>query len=255
MKTTVGKHGGRKQIHQWLPKNDSQNIVVIGAGWHGSEVYSYLLDLMAQNGSIHLVGFIDEHKPHGAWRGTEILGNFDDLKSLLRRHTDIPFCYITATGDNRVRQQFVQKIESLSMHNLIAWTLRHPRSIVGYNVEVGEGTCLAPGSIITTHARIGKHCILNVNASVSHDCVIGDFVNINPGAVVCGNVNVGEGCYIGAGATIIDKVSIGDWSTIGAGAVVIHDIPPYVTAVGVPARVIKENRLGEEEGEEGSKGE
>jgi len=94
-----------------------------------------------------------------------------------------------------------------------------------------------------------------VNTSVSHDCVIGDFVNINPGAVVCGNVNVGEGCYIGAGATIIDKVSIGDWSTIGAGAVVIHDIPPYVTAVGVPARVIQENRLGEEEGEEGSKGE
>jgi len=34
-------------------------------------------------------------------------------------------------------------------------------------------------------------------------------------------------------------ITIGAWATIGAGGVVIQDIPPYVTAVGVPAKVIK----------------
>jgi acetyltransferase EpsM len=68
-------------------------------------------------------------------------------------------------------------------------------------------------------------------------------VNINPGVTVCGDVRIGEGSYIGAGATIKDKVSIGQWSVIGAGAVVISDIPPHVTAIGVPARVIKDHEV------------
>src|SRR5436853_318582 len=84
--------------------------------------------------------------------------------------------------------------------------------IVGSDVEIGEGTCLAPGVIVTTRTTIGRHCILNIHSSVSHDCVFDDYVNINPGATVCGNVCIGEGSYIGAGATIKDKVSIGEWS-------------------------------------------
>jgi acetyltransferase-like isoleucine patch superfamily enzyme len=73
--------------------------------------------------------------------------------------------------------------------------------------------------------------------------VIGDFANINPGATVCGWVTIGEGAYIGAGAVIKDRVSIGAWSTIGAGAVVVRDIPPNVTAVGVPARITKRHHF------------
>jgi acetyltransferase EpsM len=70
--------------------------------------------------------------------------------------------------------------------------------------------------------------------------VVGDFVNLNPGAAAAGSTRLGEGCYIGAGATVIDKVSVGDWTIVGAGAAVVRDLPPNVTAVGVPARVIKQ---------------
>lgn len=219
-----------------------RRVVIIGAGGHGRELISYIRDLNDQGEHIELVGFIDEHKPRASWEAAEILGDFDDLESLLKQHADSVFHYITAVGDNRVRRQFVARVERFGQQRVTPWTLRHPEAILGNTVEIGVGTCLAPGSIITTRVQLGKHCILNVNASISHDCVIGDFVNINPGAVICGNVHVGEGCYIGAGATIIDKVSIGEWAVIGAGAVVVDDIPPYVTAVGVPARVIKRER-------------
>ncbi len=219
-------------------------VVIIGAGGHGSEVRCYIEDLAAQGEPIRLVGFVDEGKPPGPWRGAEILGNFEDLGRFLRLRGERALHYITAVGDNETRQRLVRKMESVA-GNVAAWTLRHPTGIVGHDVEIGEGSCLAPGSIVTTRVRIGKHCIVNVNASVSHDCTIGDFVNINPGAVICGNVRIGEGCYIGAGATVIDGVSIGDWTLVGAGAVVIDDLPPGVTAVGVPARAIKENRPGE----------
>lgn len=218
-----------------------QKVIIIGAGRQASELYSYVRDLVAQGEKIHLVGCIDEKKPAGAWEGMEILGDFRALEDFLCLHQSSKFHYITATGDNQLRQQFVQKIEHLNVKNLMPWTLRHPGAVVGHDNEIGAGTCLAPGSIITTHAQIGKHCILNVNASISHDCVLGDFVNINPGTVICGDVKIGRGCYIGAAATIIDKVSIGDWTVIGAGAVVIEDLPSNVTALGVPAQIIKKN--------------
>jgi len=44
---------------------------------------------------------------------------------------------------------------------------------------------------------------------------------------------------IGCGACVLGSVTVGHDSQIGANAVVVADIPPYSTAVGVPARVIK----------------
>jgi serine O-acetyltransferase len=44
---------------------------------------------------------------------------------------------------------------------------------------------------------------------------------------------------IGCGACVLGAVTVGHDSLIGANAVVVTDIPPYATAVGIPARVIK----------------
>jgi sugar O-acyltransferase (sialic acid O-acetyltransferase NeuD family) len=217
----------------------AQQLLIVGAGGHGKEVISYVRDLAPSGTDLPLAGLIDENKPPGPFSGSVILGGFGALELLLREHPRTDFRFITAVGDNPVRRELVAKICRLGASNLAPWTLRHPRAVMGDEVEIGHGTCLAPGSIVTTHVKIGEHCILNLNASVSHDTIVGSFANINPGAVISGNVVIGEGCYIGAGATVIDKVSIGEWTVIGAGAVVVDDIPPCVTAVGVPARVIK----------------
>ena len=225
-------------MEQWVAE-DMIPIFVIGAGGHGSELASYIRDLCESGANLRLLGFIDENKDLGPWCGTEILGNLRDCATLVRQQPEVLFHYLTAVGDNQVRRHLAQAVAALGVPNMQAWTLRHPRATIGQEVTIGEGTCLAPGSIVTTQVRLGDHCILNVNASISHDCQVGDFVNINPGAVVCGNVKIGTGCYIGAGATIIDKVSIGAWTVIGAGATVIDDVPAGVTAVGAPARIVK----------------
>jgi len=216
-------------------------LVIIGAGGHGREILLYARDLVAAGAPIRVVGFLDEGKPRGQLGESEILGGFGELEALFERSAGVLLEYITAIGDNRARKDCVGKIERFEGRNVVPWTLRHPRAIVGGDVSIGAGTCLAPGTVLTTNVRVGKHCIVNVNASISHDSVVGDFSNINPGVVVAGDVVIGEGCYIGAGATVIDKVSIGAWTTVGAGAVVIEDLPPHVTAVGVPARIIREN--------------
>lgn len=223
-----------------VSSKDTQRVIIIGAGGHGKELQSYLMDLQRLGEPISFLGFVDDNRPAGQWNNSQILGDLSQLKELMLTEPEEQYSYITAVGDNDVRRRLVSRIGS-TLPQLKPWTLKHPASVIGHNNQIGEGTCLAPGSIVTTNASIGAHCILNVNASVSHDAVVGDFTNINPGAVVAGNVEVGTGAYIGAGATLIHKVKVGEWSVIGAGAVVINDIPPYSTAVGVPARVIKQN--------------
>jgi sugar O-acyltransferase (sialic acid O-acetyltransferase NeuD family) len=222
--------------------HDIPEIVILAAGGHAAEVYSYLADLELTGTPVRLLGLIDDGKPAGAWEGSCILGGFDALAGLLAARAGTPLGYLTAVGSNPLRRRLVARAEQAAAGRpLFPWTLRHPTALVGRRVEIGEGTLLAPGSLITTRSRVGRHCILNVKVSVSHDCTVGDFVNLNPGVTICGKVHIGEGASIGAGATVIDGVSIGAWSIVGGGAVVIRDIPSNVTAVGVPARIIKQH--------------
>jgi acetyltransferase EpsM len=215
-------------------------LVVVGAGWHGRELFSYIRDVIREGWDGEFIGYLDDaavSDQHSQEPG--ILGKLDRFLTCPDEFFD-GLEYLTAFGNNATRQTVVDRLNAMYGGRLAARTLVHPASYVGYQVQIGEGSCLAPGAIATRTIRIGKHCILNVKASVSHDCVVGDFVNVNPGATICGNVSLGEGAYIGAGATVKDKVSIGAWSVIGAGATVIDDIPPNVTATGTPARIINQ---------------
>ncbi len=217
-------------------KSADSRVIVIGAGGHGSEINAYMRDLVDAGWRGEFLGFVDDTKPAGSDRGMELLGGLDELAG--RSDALQGVRYLTAIGDNLKRRGLVCRIEALFGGQLMPWTLIHPSAVVGRS-EIGEGTLLAVGSVVTSRTRIGRHCILNVKASVSHDCVVGDFVNLNPGVTVCGHCRIGDLAYIGAGATVIDRIHIGEGAIIGAGAVVIRDIPPNVTAVGVPARVIK----------------
>jgi sugar O-acyltransferase (sialic acid O-acetyltransferase NeuD family) len=212
-------------------------LVVLGAGGHDREVSSYLVDL--GDSSPRLLGYVDQHVPSGVHGGLTVLGDFEALRRLLDEQPDRLIGYITAAGDNGARRALVRHAENLRAPGLVPWSLRHPTAQVGLDVEIGAGTCIAPGAILTTRVRVGRHCIVNVRASLSHDTTVGDFTNINPGVVICGQVRIGDDCSIGAGSTIIDHVTIGDNVLIGAGAVVVSDIPSDSVAVGVPARVIK----------------
>ncbi|HBY62988.1 MAG TPA: hypothetical protein DEH78_24455 [Solibacterales bacterium] len=223
--------------------SDLRELVIVGAGGHGREIASYLQDGVAERARLRLLGFIDEALTPGWVNGLEVLGGLDRLVDLAAaRPAEEPLLYIVAVGGSSDRRRLVARLSQCAPR-LAPWTLRHGSAVVGAEVEIGEGTCLAPMSIVTTRVRIGRHSILNVRASVSHDCVVGEFVDLNPGAVVCGQVNIGDGCYIGAGATVIDHITIGPGTIVGAGAVVTRDLPGGVTAVGVPARIIKHHQV------------
>lgn len=141
-----------------------------------------------------------------------------------------------AVGSNRLRARLSGELRAFGIA-LPAAVSRH--AIVSPRATVGDGALVMPGAIINADARIGEGAIINTGATVDHDCSIGRFAHVAPGVNLAGSVSLGEGAVCGIGSCALANLSIGDWAVIGAGGAVIEDVPPGVTAVGVPVRLLQ----------------
>ena len=72
-------------------------------------------------------------------------------------------------------------------------------------MEIGEGTIICAGSIITTNVIIGDHVIVNLDCTIGHDDIIRDFATLYPSVNVSGNVIIEPCVEIGTG-TQRDKI-------------------------------------------------
>ncbi|MEO0034021.1 MAG: hypothetical protein RLZZ501_44, partial [Pseudomonadota bacterium] len=55
-----------------------------------------------------------------------------------------------------------------------------------------------------------------------------------------------DGVIVGSGAQVLGPVTVGQGARIGANAVVLTDVPPGVTMVGIPARMVMRRAKGAE---------
>ncbi|MBI3548194.1 MAG: acetyltransferase [Elusimicrobia bacterium] len=214
-----------------------RRIAIVGAGGHGREVADVLRHAARAGEALSIEGFIDENESlHGREiEGLPALGGWEWFDRPARREVQV----VCAVGAPNICRKLVLRARALGLSFGDAIS---PLACVSPGAKLGAGITLFPHAVVGVGARLGNHCILNLGASVSHDSVVGDFTILNPGARLAGNVMVGEGCNIGMQSSVIQGRTVGAWTTIGAGAAVVRDIPPGVTAVGVPARPLAVRR-------------
>ena len=201
-------------------------IAIIGAGGHGKVVLDAVL-----SAGVHVVaGIVDDNAKLLGTRlfGISISESIEDLSNVEG--------YIVAIGDNRVRRE---KYNLYLQAGYTPVTIIHPSAVISPSVHIGEGTVVLANVVINPDATIGDNAVLYTSCTVDHECNISDHSYISPGCNICGRVRVGTGVMLGAGAVVLPGLSIGEWSIVGAGAVVTADLPGNVTAVGVPARIIR----------------
>ncbi len=204
-------------------------IIVIGNGGHSKVVK----DIIRATGRYNLYAILDDMVNERTTKE----GIVYDTTEYIHQLNVEKYYFIVAIGDNQIRKKLVGKITSIGGSFA---TLIHPSAIISETSSINEGTVVMPNVVVNGGSTIKSHCIINTNSTVEHDNYLGEFVHVSPSAVLAGGVSVDKNTHIGSGAVVIPGMHVGSHCTIGAGAVVTKDIPNNATAVGVPAKIIKE---------------
>lgn len=216
------------------------DIVIYGAGGFGREVLQIIRDInsASKNPIWNPVGFLvdQEYVKDDLVNGLPILGSADWLKD----NCDAKI--VVALGSPSLRRRVSEKLERIA-GNCFA-TIIHPRAWIGEFVQIETGSIICAGTLITTNIQIGRHVHVNIGSTIGHDAVLCEYSTLNPSVNISGNVRIGAGCEIGTGSILIPHSNIDEWSIIGAGSVVTKSLPANITAVGAPAKVIKQRESG-----------
>jgi sugar O-acyltransferase (sialic acid O-acetyltransferase NeuD family) len=205
-----------------------KKICIVGAGGFGREALCCLIDsLKDENIKIDDIAcFMVEDAAHTNEKimGIEVIpqSKFDPDK----------YDAIVGTGDPTLRKKIVNSLPP----NTTYTTIIHPTAVISKWVEIGEGSIITAGTILTCNIKIGKHAHLNLHTTIGHDCVIGDFFTTTPAVNVSGNCQFGECVYLGTNASIKQGVSICSNVTVGMGGVVVKDITEPGIYIGNPLK-------------------
>ena len=192
---------------------------IIGAGGFGREIY-WSLSLMER---VNTKFFVDDKY----WDGN------DELVLPISQFDPNEYEVVVAIANSKDRERIVNTLPK----NTKYFTHIHPTAqIHGLDVEIGEGSIICAGTIITTNVKIGKHAHLNLITTVGHDCVIGDYFTTAPGVQISGNENIGDRVYFGTRSCVKQKITICDDVIIGMNAGVVKNITEPGTYVGTPAK-------------------
>jgi serine O-acetyltransferase len=101
----------------------------------------------------------------------------------------------------------------------------HPAAIIGEGLFIDHGA----GVVIGETAEIGD------DVTMYHGVTLGG-TSWSPGKR---HPTVRDGVLIGAGAKILGPVTVGRGARVGANSVVIADVPPDMTVVGIPGRIVR----------------
>ena len=142
---------------------------------------------------------------------------------------------------------------SSGVHAILAYRVAHklylskhyfPARMISQIARLLTGIEIHPG------ATIGKGFFIDhgMGVVIGETTEIGDNCSIYQGVTLGGtgkdvgkrHPTPGNNVMVGAGAKVLGPFTIGDGSKIAAGAVVLKEIPEQSTAVGVPARVVKQ---------------
>ena len=137
----------------------------------------------------------------------------------------------------------------LVYHRVAHWLYRHKRFFLARwvsqrgrrhtGIEIHPGATIGPGLFID-HGMgvvIGETAEIGANCTIYHQVTLGgtgkDVGKRHP--------TIHDNVLIGAGSKILGPVTVGCNSRIAAGSVLLTDLPPNVTAAGVPAIIVRRN--------------
>lgn len=178
-----------------------QEIYIIGAGGVGREIAAVLQKTSLKE-KYKVAGFVDDAIEKNIFvNDIPVVGGIDHLLSLTEASV------LIAVGNPTVRRMIIDRLES---KNFDYPTIVHP-TVLFYDaerIEIGKGTYISSGCILTTNIFIGNFCFLNLGVTLNHDAIIGENCVLMPGVRITCGVNLGSDSYVNANCVLSKPISI-----------------------------------------------
>lgn len=155
-----------KYLEDFEPKG--MNLLILGAGSHGHEVYEIA-------NSLHVfskIAFLDDD-PHNR----DSMGTWTEAEKFTGEYT----AAIVAVGDENVRRIWSSRLTEMGY---IIPTLVHPTAVISQNASIGTGSVICARATVSSGATVGKGCIVSASVAVGRGADIADWTHIAEGGTV-----------------------------------------------------------------------
>jgi UDP-perosamine 4-acetyltransferase len=210
--------------------NHAGDILIYGSGGHALTVFSAVKLRGDHQVSAFVIDEVSEATPKSLY-GVPVIAQQD-----LSGKPSLPRDFIVAIGDNVVREQKTELMESQGYRCV---SIVHPFSCIGVGTTLGRGVFISTGAVLDPEVELGDGVIVNVKAGVGHNTKVGAYTHFCPRASIGGNSTIGNRCFFSMCSTVIPGIDIGDDVFVGVGAIATKSIPDNMLAVGAPARLRK----------------
>lgn len=135
------------------------NLLILGAGGHGSEVFEIARQLKV----FSKISFLDDvSKKNG------VIGCWNDVKKLREEYS----VAIVAVDDEETRRKWSNIINQLGYFTP---KLIHPTAYIADDVEIGSGVVVCARATISSGVHLGTGCIVTSGSTVSRNTHIPDW--------------------------------------------------------------------------------
>ena len=148
------------QMRQWNNvKKRKMNLLILGAGAQGGEVYdvAYSLRIFSK------ISFLDDNP-----LTENTIGKWSDAKQLVDEY---PIA-IVAVADKKIRKSWMEKLEN---YGFIIPTLVHPTAYVPEGVGIGYGSVIAARTTIAPGVSIGIGCVVTSGSTIQKKAILPDW--------------------------------------------------------------------------------
>ncbi|WP_299438109.1 serine O-acetyltransferase [uncultured Rhodospira sp.] len=145
------------------------------------------------------------------------------------------------------------------LHAVLFHRLSHPLwqrgwrflpRLISHIAKVFTGVEIHPG------ATLGRRLFIDhaTGVVIGETAEVGDDVTLYHGVTLGGtslhngkrHPTLSDGVIVGSGGQVLGPITIGPEARVGANAVVLSDVPSGATVVGIPARVVRRDRVDAE---------
>jgi UDP-N-acetylglucosamine acyltransferase len=139
-------------------------------------------------------------------------------------------------------------------HVVIGLPAQHSREKFELRGEIAHGVRIGDRNVLREHVTVHQpcrsatiienDCYIMAYSHVSHDSVIRNAVVLSNSVQTGGFSEIQRFANVGLGSVLHQFSTIGALAMVGMGTVVTKDVPPFLTIVGNPCRVIGVNTVG-----------